>query len=317
MQGQIHKPCAMKLFGENKKSNSIIFQEKLDKLNKNISVIGNYISAKDKVQVKCKICDYIWDTTPNNLLHKNRNTGCPQCHKRKRKTTEDLYKEIQDNPKNNIDILEEIINSYTKIKVKCNECGHIWSTTPTSLSRNGCPNCDLIKRTKTHEQFIEEVHSVNPNIKIIGKYKKQTEKILCSCLIDGYEWETTGDNLLKGTGCPICKASKGERKCKLFFDQNNIEYIQQKTYKELVGLNNGLLRYDFYLPKYDLLIEYQGEFHDGKSNEFVKSFYNRQHEHDNRKRIYAKEHNIKLLEIWYWDFKNIEEILSRELGLVA
>lgn len=36
-------------------------------------------------------------------------------------------------------------------------------------------------------------------------------------------------------------------------------------------------------------------------------------EHDKRKREYAKSHGYKLLEIWYYDYNNIEEILNREL----
>lgn len=40
-----------------------------------------------------------------------------------------------------------------------------------------------------------------------------------------------------------------------------------------------------------------------------------QDEHDKRKRNYAKEHNINLLEIWYYDMDNIEEILIKELNL--
>lgn len=35
------------------------------------------------------------------------------------------------------------------------------------------------------------------------------------------------------------------------------------------------------------------------------------------KRQYAKDHNIKLLEIWYWDFDNIENILEKELRPVS
>ena len=41
-----------------------------------------------------------------------------------------------------------------------------------------------------------------------------------------------------------------------------------------------------------------------------------QKEHDKRKRNYAKDNNIKLLEIWYWDFNNIENILIKELNLI-
>ena len=41
----------------------------------------------------------------------------------------------------------------------------------------------------------------------------------------------------------------------------------------------------------------------------------RQQEHDRRKREYAKQNNIDLLEIWYWDYDNIEDILSNKLNI--
>lgn len=40
-----------------------------------------------------------------------------------------------------------------------------------------------------------------------------------------------------------------------------------------------------------------------------------QDEHDKRKRNYAKEHNINLLEIWYYDIDNIEDILLERLQI--
>ena len=73
-------------------------------------------------------------------------------------------------------------------------------------------------------------------------------------------------------------------------------------------------RYDFYLPEHNLLIEYQGQFHDGTAHQQSKKEFERQQEHDKRKREYAKDNNIKLLEIWYYDFDNIEEILNKELN---
>jgi len=81
----------------------------------------------------------------------------------------------------------------------------------------------------------------------------------------------------------------------------------------LIGVGGGNLSYDFYLPNYNLLIEYQGEFHDGTAIQQSKEKFKKQLEHDKRKREYADNHNINLLEIWYWDFDNIEKILKREL----
>ena len=97
--------------------------------------------------------------------------------------------------------------------------------------------------------------------------------------------------------------------------------ITQKTFNDLRGIKGGLLSYDFYLPEYNLLIEYQGEFHDinlkndYNYTEYLRKNLQKQYEHDKRKREYAKNNNIKLLEIWYWDFDNIESILQKELNL--
>jgi hypothetical protein len=93
----------------------------------------------------------------------------------------------------------------------------------------------------------------------------------------------------------------------------NIKFISQKEFNKLTGLKNGNLSYDFYLPSHNILIEYQGEFHDGTAYQQSKEDYEIQREHDRRKREYAKLNNINLLEIWYWDFDNVEKILNETL----
>ena len=88
----------------------------------------------------------------------------------------------------------------------------------------------------------------------------------------------------------------------------------QKKFNNLFGINNGLLSYDFFLPKYNLLIEYQGEQHDRPIKYFGgEEQFKIQKEHDNRKRKYAMKNNMQLLEIWYYDFDNIENILNSYL----
>lgn len=111
--------------------------------------------------------------------------------------------------------------------------------------------------------------------------------------------------------CPHCSLSKGEKEIEDWLRLNNIDYVYEKEFENLIGINGGNLSYDFYLPKYNLLIEYQGEQHE-KPYRYIggKSLFERQQVHDKRKREYAKEHNIELLEIWYWDFDRIEEILK-------
>ena len=77
-----------------------------------------------------------------------------------------------------------------------------------------------------------------------------------------------------------------------------------------------MLSYDFYLQQYNLLIEFQGKQHEQPIEYFGgEKTFKKQQEHDKRKREYAKQNNINLLEIWYYDFDNITEILNKELGL--
>ncbi len=97
---------------------------------------------------------------------------------------------------------------------------------------------------------------------------------------------------------------------------NKIISIPQKTFERLIGLGGGLLSYDFYLPNYNMLIEYQGEQHEHYVKGFhsSKKIFEKQQEHDRRKRVYAKNNTINLLEIWYWDFDNIYNILDMVLN---
>ena len=109
--------------------------------------------------------------------------------------------------------------------------------------------------------------------------------------------------------CPYCNMSKGEVDIKRFLDNYQIKYETQKKYNDLLSKKGNKLSYDFYLQDYNLLIEYQGEFHDGKASIQTSEEYDTQKLHDKLKKDYANSHGIKLLEIWYYDFKNIDKIL--------
>ena len=68
---------------------------------------------------------------------------------------------------------------------------------------------------------------------------------------------------------------------------------------------------------YNVLIEAQGQQHITPKKLFGgEEQFLIQQEHDRRKRKYAEDNNIKLLEIWYYDYDRIEEILNRELEVV-
>ena len=83
---------------------------------------------------------------------------------------------------------------------------------------------------KTHEQYVEELNSINPNIEIIGEYVNYKTKILHKCRICKYEWLASPASILHNGGCPKCsKVAKKthEEYVKLLEQINpNIEVIE-------------------------------------------------------------------------------------------
>lgn len=284
------------------------FIKKMEKINPNIEILTKYINSKTYIHCKCKIDNYKWFAKSGDLLN---NHGCPECTNTRPLTTQELKERVY-LINHNIEIIGEYINSKSPIQCKCLIDGCIWHPIPNNLLKGtGCPQCAGTKN-KTHEEFVLELNKINPNILVLSNYINNKHKIKCQCLLDNEIWWSTPNNLLRGSGCPECNQSKGEKRIEKYFKKNNIPFVSQKEFNNLVGVKGGNLSYDFYLPQYNLLIEYQGEFHDGNGNYYVKQNLKCQQEHDKRKREYAQINNIKFLEIWYWDYDNIEKILDKE-----
>lgn len=290
------------------------FVHEVSLMHPNIEVIGSYVKSNSKILCRCNTDGYEWSPTPNSLLS---GRGCPRCSRKERKTHDKFVEEMSKiHP--SIVLLEEYVNSSSKILCKCKIDEYEWRATPNSLlSGCGCPKCSG-KAKKTQAEFLSEMHQINPDITIIGSYTNAFTKIECECKRDLWRWKSDPHSLLKGEGCPKCNRSKGETSICKYLESNKVKYVPQKKFNDLRGIGNRRLSYDFYLPDYNLLIEYQGEFHDGNVKGGFQSTEQLQYqqEHDSRKRSYAHSHNIKLLEIWYWDFDNIAKILEKELTLL-
>lgn len=245
---------------------------------------------------------------------------------RRKRTHESIVAEIATiNP--DIEIIDQCDGVMKPVLCRCKICGfdkyengESWKVIPNNLLQGkGCPNCNN-RLKRTHEDLINSIKIANPYIEVLGFCEGIQNKVPCKCKICGFDhypdgtvWEPAINNLLKGKGCPNCRKSFGEKRIQMFLEENKIEFVPQKQFDDLLGVHGHNLSYDFYLPIYNLLIEYQGQFHDGtvvmQSNRKRKI----QQEHDMRKAEYAKMNNIELLEIWYWDYKNIKSILKEKL----
>ena len=125
--------------------------------------------------------------------------------------------------------------------------------------------------------------------------------------------------------CKNVILSKGEQTIRNFLLKNHIKFEEQKQFINLVSFVNKRFkfRFDFYLPDYNLIIEYDGiqhfkptSFNSDKSENLIKLNLLKIQNKDQIKNQYCKDNNINLLRIPYWKFKNIEKILEDNLCIV-
>lgn len=131
----------------------------------------------------------------------------------------------------------------------------------------------------------------------------------CSC---GNQVEATTHALCSGhkKSCG-CIKSEPENIIVKFLENHHIEYQREKC---LLGCRDKrLMPFDFYLPMYNMAIEYDGEFHYRQIPGF-NDLPSQQHR-DEIKTQYCEENDIILLRIPYWDKDNIESILKEWLFL--
>jgi hypothetical protein len=241
----------------------------------------------------------------------------------------DFLEKYWDYKKNIIKPSEISFSSANKIWIKCQEKDYheSYEITPYNfIKEKRCPHCNK-NSGKVH--ILDSLGNMCSVINELWSDKNKKSPYDCAAQSNQKVWwkcpcEKHNDYLRSISSsynhdfrCPECNFSKGEQVVSNILKNKNIYYTYQKNFSDLIGLGGGLLSYDFYLPDYNLLIEYQGEFHDndgGNGNYYMKQNLKKQQEHDRRKKEYAILNNIKLLEIWYWDFDNIESILNEYLS---
>lgn len=281
-----------------------------------LEVLEDYINMDTPILHRCKTHNIVWDISPASAL---RGAGCRECWIEKLrntrvKNTEDYILELA-NISPHIKLIGDYINAKTPTQHYCKLHKVFWDISPSNaLKGQGCSECCKNKQSlsllKTHEQYILDLANVNPDIKVIENYIDAKTPILHKCLIDGFIWPIAPSNALSGKGCPKCNESHGEKTVSRWLDTQYIEYVPQYTFDDC--RDKQPLPFDFYLPKFNITIEYQGcqhynpvEFFGGQSYlEYIQY-------HDKIKSDYCAKNNIQLICIPYWE--DVNEYLNKFL----
>ena len=230
--------------------------------------------------------------------------------------------------------LEKRIKKFIVWHCKCdcgNECNVIGSHLVSGHTRScGCLQKEQITKLGK-SKFIDlsnQKFGKLTVIKKIGTYKSLTtteRDIIYLCKCDcGNEVNVKGNNLRCGhTQSCGCLGSKGEFKISQTLRGNNIKFEQQKTFETCrFPDTNALARFDFYLPEYNILIEFDGEQHFkyeiGLSTWNNKENFEKTQQRDIFKNQWCKNNNISLIRIPYTHYENIciEDLLLNSSFLI-
>lgn len=284
--------------------------------------LSDYKGMKFKIKIECPIHGKFEQI---GLSHLYNIHGCPKCG------FINIGNKLRENTENFIIKAKKVhgdIYDYSKVKyIKASEKVIIICPTHNEflMSPNnhlGGQKCGFCKgetisnnQRMTLEYFIKlskEKHGDKYDYSKV-EYKNCKEKIIIICPEHGEFKQIAGNHCYKGRGCSKCKNSKGEKEVSLILDSLNIKYEQQKSFPGLIFERS--LYFDFYLPEYNLVIEYDGKHHYIPIEQFGGiDYFENIIKRDVIKNEYCSKNNIHLLRKKY-DVKNIKDNIIDKLNI--
>lgn len=294
------------------------------------------------IPVVCDYCGKTFNSIFQSVMNGRKKINKDCCNDCKNIKYQEIY------------LMEHIDNTWRRIEKFCEEkkyelltkkedikslkCDYISYNCPihgnkSSLLQNfvhghGCHDCGRIVAIQKQRHDIDDINltisSVNGNKWLNPKeYLRANEtnlKILCGCCGEGIFTTSFTSYKLGANRCDKCSKSmsKYEKVISDVLTQNNVDFIFQYRIPDCKDIYP--LPFDFYLPQYNLLIEFDGEQHINPyyyitmlgEEEGNKMFLKGQY-HDSIKTEYCKVHRINLLRISFKDKYNIEKIILNEI----
>lgn len=183
------------------------------------------------------------------------------------------------------------------LEVQCEVCRHEWSAKWGNLQSGfGCPRC--AKKVVYWDDIKQNVKARFGKL-VSRKFISAKSRMIVVCA-NNHHFETTWDRLKRGSWCPYCPASIGERLCRLYF-----EHLFRKPFPKVrpswlkSGKTRGVLELDGYCEELKLAFEHQGEQHYKYGSMFARDrkSYEKRVQLDELKRRLCKKNDITLIEV--------------------
>lgn len=271
----------------------------------NMNLSKHKKAIHDKIKdVLCDKCEYKCATRRSLLMHnryihdKIRDFECDKC-------------DYKCSAKGDLSKHQKIVHDKIKDFV-CNLCDYKCSTNSHILTHkravhdkikdSQCNKCDF--KCSTNGGLLAHQKAIHDKIR---DFECDLCDYKCSqrCNLIAHKRICTGK----------INCSAGELKCRLALEKLKINYETEVTFANCRS-DKGILRFDFYLPELNKLIEFDGQAHfkpvcfGGVSQERAEANFQRRLKHDKIKNNYCKKNKIDLLRISYTDFDDVYDYIE-------
>lgn len=280
----------------------------------------NYVNGRTKVIVTCPVHGDFLTSAANHM----RGSGCPECYGTKKRTTQEFIDLAREVHGDRYDYSESnYLSSEKPIHIICPEHGSFNQIAANHLKGDLCPKCAGNQKSNTQE-FIQKSRLIHGDRYNYDKVEYTTNKtpVVITCTKPNHgDFVQKPNAHLSGQGCPICSESRGEKFVSLILNELNIPYTRQAKFNDCVNFKIGKkcrkLPFDFYLPTFNTVIEFDGIQHFKEVGFWGgnKSLLSQQ-VRDQIKNQYCLDKGIKMVRIPYtMEQENIKSFLKEKLGI--
>lgn len=283
----------------------------------------NYVNKNTKVIITCiKHGDF--SITPTAAIHLKQ--GCKYCGIEKRAlkktlSTEDFIKRSKKLFPNAYTYEKTFYKgSHDFITITCKKHGDFSQVACSHLRGHGCPKCGdfnkHLNKLNNVDDLINRFNKVHMNKYDYSfiDYTGSHDKIKIICPKHGGFYQSPISHI-RGEGCPMCIGSCGEQIIMSFLKAFKIKFDFQKKFYFCRNIND--LPFDFYLPEFNMVIEFHGEQHYRQIKFFHKDekAFRKQRHRDWIKRKFCYDSDIMYYVINYKDniIEKLEDVLCKTL----
>lgn len=265
-----------------------------------------YINNRTKICIICPEHGEFWQT-PHDHLDKCK---CPKCSHtdrilKRRKDLEYFIAQANEVHKNKYDYSKVVYsNAQTPITIICPEHGEFNMRPSNHLNNQGCPECKKKKLGKHFQSNTEDF--INKSKKVHGDkydyskvdYVNNRVKVNIICPIHGEFIQKPLDHL-HGSGCPECGKKFGiAEKSVLESLKEHFKNVEYQYVPQWLHGKTSPQSLDFFLPEYNIGIEYHGRQHFYPNTKFGgEDLFRLIQERDRRKYQRCIENGVKVFYI--------------------